>query len=886
MTLDFDETTWKHGTPLIEYQITEEICSGSAGVLYHALHRQSNKHYTLVMINQLQLNETNRLRFQHLMQTVYAFKHPNIASVHELWRLDELAFLIVELPEGQPLTRAFKPPLSPDSKDGISIGDHVTLAVRLVRDISRALSLAHAQGLTHRDLRQEDIIMQDDGSPVLIGLGWLSWMKRPSSNGNAEAGYTLEVMNGPQESPDGTGNDVRALGLILYSLLTGQSLPMKEGRPVFQKPGRFPDPLWAVLRKAVAEGDYDRSFSYSAAAFSKDLEQYLRPPKIKQPVARKSAPRKPLPEPAAGKPSLTREKWWKRFLPRKFNFLISITLAAITLVCFLALAGLVCFFPDDLQVLSLKSRTSTVLEAVKQARGIQQLDEREQQFNRILEKGSYLSATVPARVELARLYLQRCQWVEALQEFLVVHYQYPSYYLGEDLLELAKQFYNCGNTATSDWLLNKMVDWCQGTESAWNALLLQKHLLLDRNALHRVACSIEAMIEGPMKHKEAFRKQGGVLLQRARSMRIGQYPVPALLWVMGDFLPEEGDEIASLEPEGLVVSGREQRRSFALHNGEVPILLCVVGSRNEKEKKVGLGYESGRLDIFDPAKACLETSFDLKGRLHDQVVYCETGEPSESRLVLAVNNEKGINLAIVDAPNSDQDREMQIFRYKGQELQSLIPVDLFAETPGQELVVIVRHERSRHQLFVLGQEQARGSWKEIFRQQIMGEISCATLVRGAAGSPPELLLGFSSPCTPEEPAPADAAPGSSYSSGIYKLVLLTGNGGPGLANPLPAFSLEPVSLFHAGSSGGSIFVKDACTGDFDHNGRFEAAFLIGYPGHGSIPPETRILVLTDSGDRVWLHCPEATRLDSGSLQGSGEEALIVDKGTSLLQVTW
>lgn len=897
MTLEFDEKRWKHGTPLTEYQINEELYSGATGVLYSSVHRQSNAHYALVMINYLEMSESTRERFHDSIPFAADFLHPNIASIRELWRLDELAFFIVDLPEGQPLTRAFSPPLRRHGKDAANGGDHVALAVRLARDVAMALGQAHGEGLTHNDLRLEDIIMKDDGSPVLTGLGWASWMKRPPVNGSPEPGYGAPSYAGTDAGPstadpsmtgweNGIAADVYALGFILHQLLTGDAFPVEDGTPVLKKPDRMPDTLWAVICKAILKKDPVTQQIYTAAAFAEDLDLYLKPSKVRQPVKKKAPPKKATPQKAGmaqaqGSPAPVREKWWKRFLPRKFNLFISITVAAVTLVCVLALAGVVVFFPNDIQVLSLKSQTTTALEAVKEAREIVELDEREAMLRRVLDEGAYAPAVLPARVELARLYQERGQWVEALKEYLVVHYQSPSYYIGEELLALARQFYNCGKTETSDWLLGKIVDWCQGKDSAWNAMLMQKHLSLDRNALHRVACSIEGLLAGPMNRIEAFRKQGSLLLERARSMRIGQRPSPGAMWISGDFLPDNGDELARIESNELVFAGTDSELRIALPEGELPVLLSVIESEERGFRKVAIGYLSGRLELYDPIASALDSSFDLNGRLHHQVVFCD----SVQGLVLAVVNDKGINLAIVDASESvDENREMQVFRFRGQTLKSLIPVDLYPDAPGQELLVIARNDQSNHQIYLLGRELARGAWKEIFRQEIEGEINCAALLEGDDGDGSELLLGLSSPrtlVTPHEDAEKEL-----FDAGIYRLTLLCKEGKENGTDTRPAFELTSVSSFSAGSAGGNVIVSDACTGDFDQNGSEEAAFLVEYSGHGDVPPETRIFVVSDKGSALWLHCPDAEKLESGSFHGNGEEALLIDNGTCLLEVTW
>ncbi|HEY1409504.1 MAG TPA: phosphotransferase, partial [Promineifilum sp.] len=106
------------------------------------------------------------MRFRSRMETVSQLKDPHIAVVSDRDVTDDgFPYAVIDYFPAEPLaSRLQELQLS-------EITLPVIEALELVRDIAQALGVAHAAGLIHHDLRPENIMLRQDGTPVLIDLG-------------------------------------------------------------------------------------------------------------------------------------------------------------------------------------------------------------------------------------------------------------------------------------------------------------------------------------------------------------------------------------------------------------------------------------------------------------------------------------------------------------------------------------------------------------------------------------------------------------------------------------------------------------------------------------------------------------------------------------------
>jgi serine/threonine protein kinase/tetratricopeptide (TPR) repeat protein len=192
--------------------------------------------------------------------------------------------------------------------------------------LADALAHAHARGVLHRDVKPANVLLTDDGQPMLLDFNLAADAGSP-----ADAGGTPAYMAPEQRAALGTGrtppdprSDLYSLGLVLAELLTGSVPKAEPGSPPYlrdRNPQVTPS-VEAILRKCLAFDPADR---YRSA---RELADELHRQITHQPLA---ATREPSPR--------ERLRKWKRRHPLLAS---NGTVAAASLACLLALgAGLV-----------------------------------------------------------------------------------------------------------------------------------------------------------------------------------------------------------------------------------------------------------------------------------------------------------------------------------------------------------------------------------------------------------------------------------------------------------------------------------------------------------------------------------------------------------------
>ena len=160
--------------------------------------------------------------FQRESQNLSKLDHPGIVHVLEAFEANGTYYYSMEYISGGSLDDKVKGNGIPEAE-----------ALQLIAQIGDALSYMHDRKMMHLDLKPKNIVLQDDGSPVIIDFG-LS--KQYDANGEPESSSTIGLGT-PGYAPleqgmDSTGKtfqptlDVYALGATLYKMLTGKTPPL------------------------------------------------------------------------------------------------------------------------------------------------------------------------------------------------------------------------------------------------------------------------------------------------------------------------------------------------------------------------------------------------------------------------------------------------------------------------------------------------------------------------------------------------------------------------------------------------------------------------------------------------------------------------------------
>jgi tRNA A-37 threonylcarbamoyl transferase component Bud32 len=220
-------------------ELQELLGHGGMGAVYKARQAKLDRLVALkVLPRALAQGPGFAERFAREARALARLNHPNIVALYDFGEVEGLYFLLMEYVDGANLRQALAEGRLPADR-----------ALPVVVEVCSALQYAHDEGVVHRDVKPENILLDKKGRVKIadFGLAKLLGLTRPT------AGLTVsqQVMGTPhymapeqQERPLEVDHraDIYSLGVVLYELLTGE-LPL----------GHFPPPS----RKAAVDTRLD-----------------------------------------------------------------------------------------------------------------------------------------------------------------------------------------------------------------------------------------------------------------------------------------------------------------------------------------------------------------------------------------------------------------------------------------------------------------------------------------------------------------------------------------------------------------------------------------------------------------------------------------------------
>ncbi|WP_331741715.1 serine/threonine-protein kinase [Streptomyces sp. NBC_01006] len=203
------------------YRLAERLGGGGMGEVWRA---RDQRLLVDVAAKRLVL-DPHATREQRRTALAYAVKesrhaaalrtHPNVAAVHDVIEDDDgIPWTVMDLVAGRSLAQA------------LAIGDRFgpDQAARIGRQVLEALDAAHAQGITHRDVKPGNIMLADDGRILLVDFGIARHHSDTKITQTGMAVGTVEYMAPERfDGTDGPPGDLWALGVTLYETLDGIS---------------------------------------------------------------------------------------------------------------------------------------------------------------------------------------------------------------------------------------------------------------------------------------------------------------------------------------------------------------------------------------------------------------------------------------------------------------------------------------------------------------------------------------------------------------------------------------------------------------------------------------------------------------------------------------
>jgi Flp pilus assembly protein TadD/predicted Ser/Thr protein kinase len=261
------------------YEILQLLGEGGMGAVYKARDRELERDVALKLIRpELARNPETLARFKQELLLARQVTHRNVIRIFDIGQAGGFKFITMEYLDGRDLRGLLreKGKLAPEE------------AVKIILQICRALEVAHGEGVIHRDLKPQNIMLDANGRAYVMDFGIARSAYLPGMTQTGALVGTPEYMSPEQAKGEKLGerSDLFSLGVILYELLTGQSpyhsdTPLatlwrrmqEKAKPLIEVDPTIPQPLSDIVAKALEIDPKDRF--QSATEFAQNLESWL-----------------------------------------------------------------------------------------------------------------------------------------------------------------------------------------------------------------------------------------------------------------------------------------------------------------------------------------------------------------------------------------------------------------------------------------------------------------------------------------------------------------------------------------------------------------------------------------------------------------------------------
>jgi hypothetical protein len=264
--------------PLGRYLVRRKLGRGGMGAVYLAWDTQLERDVAL-KIPTTGSDQAAADRFLREARAAAALDHPHVCPIYDHGQIDGTPYLTLKLIDGRTLAEVLEAgPLPPRE------------AVEIARRMAEALDAAHRVGVTHRDLKPGNIMLDAAGRPWVMDFGLArretvdpSWIKEGEVFGTPF--YMSPEQAEGQGDRVGAPSDIYSLGVVLYEMLCGRTPFLGGVAKVLEKIRReeplppsscrpeIDSRLDAICLKAMAKQPHDR---YATAGdMSAALGRYL-----------------------------------------------------------------------------------------------------------------------------------------------------------------------------------------------------------------------------------------------------------------------------------------------------------------------------------------------------------------------------------------------------------------------------------------------------------------------------------------------------------------------------------------------------------------------------------------------------------------------------------
>ncbi len=198
------------------YSLQRELGRGGMGIVYLAQDVALERPVALKLLQpQLASQPALKQRFLNEARTAAKLSHPNIIPIFSVDEVDKFVFFVMAFVDGETLGQRIR------SRGPLPAPE----LAKILRDVGWALAYAHAQGVVHRDVKADNILIERaTGRALVADFGIARVIQNTGATGSGEILGTAEYMSPEQASGEGADqrSDIYSLGVVAFYALSGR----------------------------------------------------------------------------------------------------------------------------------------------------------------------------------------------------------------------------------------------------------------------------------------------------------------------------------------------------------------------------------------------------------------------------------------------------------------------------------------------------------------------------------------------------------------------------------------------------------------------------------------------------------------------------------------
>src|SRR5947209_502357 len=222
------------------YRLEARIGAGGMSTVYRALDATLERQVAIKLMNREVASDSDQLeRFRREARAVAQLSHPHVVGVIDAGEDEGRPYIVFEYVEGETLKERIR------RQGRLPVAEAVAYAI----EIARALGAAHARHIVHRDVKPQNVLIDEEGSAKVTDFGIARTLDEEGLTADGRVLGTTDYVSPEQAlgQPVTGQSDLYSLGIVLYEMLAGE-VPFKGESQVAVAMKHVREPLPDVQR--------------------------------------------------------------------------------------------------------------------------------------------------------------------------------------------------------------------------------------------------------------------------------------------------------------------------------------------------------------------------------------------------------------------------------------------------------------------------------------------------------------------------------------------------------------------------------------------------------------------------------------------------------------